>query len=458
MVIDRVKLLGWASLLVVLLDRLIFQRSLFADGACNFLNFAISDQISVIVQNRPAAFMLMNLPLAFAQHFGVWDLERLLFFWHLGFAVPFLMSGIVASFLRRPFSILAFFLLSSSVCMFYLPDSIFSIGEYNMMYPLVSVALPSLMQHLRWRDSFSVAVFGIAVFMMGLCYEIGAIYALVLCVYGFIILLISGRTQNGDRPMRRAAAGSWFMGLLSFSYWKPLFMRTGPIVYISVISIFVCVFSLKWVTSSSIDNAHAALTTYLVLPNRGAASDSWLYLICAVCICVVAVKFNYKKRSVNFTRLITFSIALIVGISLNHSSEHSYFSKTIYIPLFLVTSSVVCFQFNSKSLSLVRYLSAFVFVAMIVSTSFVLWEGIQFNRFLRKLASELGTLPPKTMVDSSSLAIYKQSWLGKRFNWSWGQVCLSVIVKRDGDVLARGPYDELYFPYYWKVIQFGRVH
>ena len=444
---------AWAAVLVVFLDRFLSKRSLFADGSCMFFRYFYEHSIDNPIAGRYLGGLLLALPLAIAQNFGVQGFDAQFFLWNVSFAFPFLLSVMLIYFLQKEFRLTGFFIICMAATLFYLPNSYFAVGEYNIVYPVLAVLVPSLRQQFRIGDARSAFLSSCCLFVLVLSYEPAAIFAVlvaiaILGIFVWRALTVGGAVRPGLTHLSVGAARA--------IVWPSFLLLTT--VLFSAISIAS---TPKWAK----ENAVLALTHYLTDTPRGAVADTWLYFTILVSFLMVwkmnsALTQPQKLPEPQSNKLYKYALwmmiplAAIAALLTNHLPVHSYYSKTIFIPVFLLLSAnlMIC---SSEQLSrLGARLTPALCLIFLGVTIWLVREGFQFNTFLGRLERDLNALPSQSLVEADRLPIYNTR-LGKTYSWSWAQVCLARYLRPSGKSSAFGPFDKefvWYFPHFQRVV------
>ena len=440
------------AVLITFVDRILFNSALYADGACHLFSSLFLGDVFISQANRSVASILLAVPLRLLELIGVKDFNYLYFAWKLGFCVPFAIAFAVNFLLRSRYRPIGFFFLSVTTLVFYLPNSLMAVAEYNILFPLVSVLLPSLHQFRYESDGRSATIVFLTLVLMCFAYEGGAVMA--IAVSGIMVL-----EHIAQRFISARLSVRVFFDVI-FSQETIIRAVLFGIVFGSALIAIVA--TPDWAKA----NALRSLTSFTTDLRYGAIGDTWLYFIIFFCILMLGSCLVTAKRSENTWRPGVFLAVWFVSVFAvfaNHLPNHGFFSKGVYMILLACLTISYCCLGLPRIFNSIRA-TALVLVALLpVCAGFVIWEGIQFNRYLRGFKKILIALPENSSASTDNISYFIKpgadvfKWSLAQYSWSWGHICISVYLSPPNRALIIGPYDQEFFSFYDRLITDRRV-
>jgi hypothetical protein len=416
----RVYALLIATLLVVIFDRLFFNRDLYADGSCIYLGSLLGNTTLQPLFSRIVAIEFLHLPYIIAVPLDISNDTILRFLWKIGYAVPFLIATLAISYLSRESRLFGFIYLIFSILIFYLPNSIFAVGEYQIIYAIAPVLLAAIKDLFRDGTRASKIIVFSCLILLGKTYEIAALYAFLCC---FLILIIEAS---------RKLKGANFLKVHDFYMYIFIFLVLGYFVYADI------VFMPDWLKA----NSSAGFRAYLTWERYGALWDTWvIYQIAAsISLIIIFTTPAGSKKIYGVNALIL--IFCITSLFANHQSEHSYTSKTIFLAVYILLSTVFIFiKIKDINLNSIFFILTPTFFAVSI---FLLFQGINFEKYLNFIGNKTKIIEKSENYYVADLPYFKDG-NGRAFSWSWGQACLSYIYS-PGQSIIVGQFDEQYTP------------
>ena len=417
----------WACfvVLILVLERVFFQRSFFADGSCIFLEDIRYGAAFVELPNRLIAMTLMRAPFNFALLMGIDNRQILEMLWSISFVFPFFLSIAVIRLLNEKYRVYGNFFFIISIVLYYLPNSFFAVGEYNMAYPLFAILIASLKQYIDLRDWLSKAISFVALLCLAFSYEglllpsiLGAIYLVVVDLFFFERKQMSSLIPN------------------------------VVFLLILILSSYLIVNSIPDIVQS---NGKKALTDYLYKPQEGAMYDTWLFFSTFVSLFLIVflyTKFSNRKESYSSSHYLAYAIYFIfftISLLSNHLPAHSYFSKTIYLNIYILLFLSFLFADSEKLEIVISKFSHLLIGSFFLVCAYTLSEGMKFDEYLQRFKAEIEKSPEVSIVNRNDMVEFYKDQKNKKYDWSWGHICLSEISNPSNHSVVQGPLDAAYF-------------
>lgn len=181
-----IKSLALLAVVLTLFDKVVYNSSLYADGACDFMHVLYLNHFAYTATNRPVGDMLHAIPVRVLQMIGVEDDQYIYYAWKIGFAFTFAVAYLLIGFYKKRYQLIGYYFLSMSILIFYIANSIFSVAEYIPMYSLLALLLPAIFWYKREGDATALYVIGIISILLCLNYEAG-----ISCSIAVLLSLIA---------------------------------------------------------------------------------------------------------------------------------------------------------------------------------------------------------------------------------------------------------------------------
>jgi len=177
------------ALTVLLIDRVIFNRDLYADGSCAFLDAILNDSTHNNLPSfiRMASIGLLHLPFYIGLNFGITDWEVLRYLYKISYFFPFLLCFLSLQLLKHDYRNLGFSFLTISAIVFYLPNSFFAVGEYQVIYAVMPLLISSAKEYIEEDTLTSSILVSTSLIILSRLYEVATVFS-VFC--GLLIILL----------------------------------------------------------------------------------------------------------------------------------------------------------------------------------------------------------------------------------------------------------------------------
>lgn len=408
---------------LMVLDRIFFYRDLFADGSCHFLQYFYDGYIGVSIIGRIFSTAIMHLPSSIISGIGFHpnDMEISHLIYRIGYITPFFLSLYLISFLDKDYKKFGINFLIFSIVIFYLPNSMFIVGEYTVVFAFIPVFVASYINYLRFRKINSFAILSVSTFILLLTYELANFFII------FCLIILNFKILRD----------------LKFKYGS--FIKDNfHIVLLFLFSTLITIISFKTTPDWLKANGLSGITTYLIEFRSGALYDTYLLfqiivLLLVFSICIKEKNINiYNKKNKYLFFFIVFLFTLFF-LSINHDPIHSYYSKVLFLLVFFSISILIIF-FKDKIKILSKTSHFFIMPATIAVCIFTLNQGLEMNKYNNKLKEIIEKMPTKRYEEVKNIQFF-QSNLGKKYSWSWGHICTSVILKPNNKSVILGEFD-----------------
>lgn len=408
---------------ITLADRIFTDRDLYADGSCMFLFSYFNAFTHQPLFSRIDAIMFLHLPSIIASGLGVADIGVLRFLWKIGYAVPFFISALSISCLSIKYRIFGFLYLIFSISLFYLPNSMFAVGEYQIIFAIIPALIASLKEFLIKHTKSAAIIFIACLLFLAKTYEIAAIFSLFVGSSLIIADLIKKyRNEEG------------IFNLLELSIILLIFL------YISF-NVFA---DFRYMPEWLKENSAKGFTYYLTWEIYGALWDTFIEFQIIISIGFLIAFFFVSERMNYNCRILQYLIFLLCLASLlaNHQPEHSYTSKTFFLFNYLAISYIFIFiKISSTGIENGLKLIAPVLCAAII---FLVVQGFGFHNYMEGIRVFVLNKNAKVNVNTVDLEYFKQGF-GRKYSWTWGQACISYLYSHQGPLVV-GEFDREYSP------------
>ncbi len=405
---------------LMLLDAVVFDRAMYADGACAWVT-AQMDESVINLFSRSAGIAIMH---GFYYMLSVFVINDAILYvaWKFSYVLPFLIALLIGNLFSYKNFIIFNLLILLNILIFYMPNSMFGIGEFNVLYAWVPLIVMASLQYAKNGSTAARMIFITFMILSSKTYEGSALFSLVIVPY----FLWSSFKMHRGKSAATLLADAFFVIVLILQFY----------------------YSFKYMPDWLKENAQSAVSSYLLPYSDGALWDTWLIFQCIFVASYLTLMTHVKVEYKRPLALIGFWAVLLVISSVmifsGHLPKHSYFSKTFFIPMmFLVSLSFIFFNPPLISISLNRLaIVMYVIAAPIV----IYWgmEGYGFSKYLKSVDSITASMPKNSRIKIESIKNNKFIELNKKYGWSWGSACLSYIANPAKKAFIEQPFDNEY--------------
>lgn len=410
---DRQSLIILVLFLFMFLERLLFQRSLYADGSCYFIWDYLSESGKFHNYDRALALMLNHIPFHILKIFNINDYHINFYFYKIGFVFPFLVSFILSKMLQDQYRIHfnSFFLIS--IIFFYLPNSMFAVGEYNVIYAFLPLLVVSLKELYEKNSNGASTCILISALILIFSYSLATIYVIL---FTMIFLIKKSINSNTDEKLN-------------------LFKSSNLLIFcLLALSLVFLIYQNIFMSPVIKRNGIWGVTDYLTRPKTGGFSDSWFYFILFFSLSLKYLSNYYTNLKNNFKKYF-FSSCLIFFLILflftNHQPSHSYYSKILFILSIGLISLQYFFLSHQVMNNINNFLNNLFPIALLLVFIFIIQQGIGFNNHmdsLKNIIEDDNNYSNEIRIPNSRLNM---------FDWSWGHDCLSRIIFSNGKIIIK---------------------
>jgi hypothetical protein len=418
---EHIKAVYLAVFMFMIVDRMMFDRDLYADGSCIYLYLQLEGVINQPLFSRLAAIGLLHFPSIFLSYFGVDDIGITRIVWKIGYIVPFVFAILALRLLSEKNKDFGLIYLLFSIIVFYLPNSLFAVGEYQIIYAITPVVLAATKELLESYSRSSAIITLTCLILLSKVYEIAVILSITICVF----ILITNLIMFFKRGILRIPKvdSLIFLGLL-------------------IVLIYTLYVDIRYMPEWLKINSKAGFSTYLFDSPNGALWDSWTVFQLAVSL---SLAFIYLIRSESKGGLLLGVIiffASAASLFLNHQPAHSYFSKTFFLAIYVGVSVLFLLIRTGDVISspIISMLTPIFFAVAI----YVLWQGFAYQGYIRTIHEIASDKSAKGNIRAADHPYFKTN-IGARYSWSWGHACISFI-GADRAAMVIGELDDQYAP------------
>ena len=397
----------------------IFNTTLYADGACYFIWDYLWERGKFHNFQRASALLLQHIPFYFLKIFEINYFQINFILWKIGFIIPFFISLFCSIFLNKSYRNLYLLLIILSYIIFYLPNSMFAIGEYYILFSFGPLFLVSLKEFIEKRTDSSFALLILSSLIVSFSYEMNMFATFLALSLTILFLFIENFFIKKQK--------------ISILKLKLFFVDNLSLIIVTIFIFLAGLYILKVLQGNPImtRNGARAIREYLYQPVRGGFSDTLIYFMLFFSLTINSFFKISKQKSYSNTNKIFLNFLLIflffIGIFSNHLPVHSYYSKALYIPIFFVLLIVIYFTKIEDVLKYILFFKTFLIAAIIISISFSIKQGLGFNKYLGLVENELNDLNYKEfkIINENH---FKKNKIGYLYDWSWNHECLSRII------------------------------
>jgi hypothetical protein len=416
-------LLIFSIIIVLAGDRILFDRDLYADGACHFIQAFFVSEVDFPLKSRILGIALLHIPFSIFSGLGFKDYDFLRFLWKVSYFFPFLLSFIAIRLLdgdKRDFGLAT---LSLSIVLFYLPNSMFAVGEYTMIFAILPLLLAASMEYLETENFKSNCMICICIIILSSTYEAGGIFGIIFVSTLLLKVAIKKKFKN----------------------LHEVILKNASILVSLIGSIFFFYMGIKYMPDWLKANAGAGLKDYLTMVKWGALSDVFIfYQLAIVCIFMGINKFTSETSKNKFVLMMIIFLICIACLLSNHQPRHSYYSKSLFVPIYLIFIYYLL-VFNIQINAFLRLFHLVCWPTFLAVSIYIFSQGIQFDSYLASVNRVLIGQQPNSLIKYKDVDFLK-SGLGEKYTWSWGHACVSLILNPSNKAMMIGEFDRDY-PY-----------
>jgi hypothetical protein len=372
--------------------------------------------------SRTVAIELLHMPFIIATSLGIENYSILRFLWKIGYSAPFFLVAFCFHFLTKKWKNFGLIYLIFSVVIFYLPNSMFAVGEYLILLAIIPLLIAAVKELMDSGTISSKLIVFICIILLAKTYEVGAVFAAICCM--ILICLQIKRSvyrQNGF--------------LTKYDFLLLIFILF-VVAYFLVTDI---IFMPNWLK----ENSSAGFHHYLTWERYGALWDTWFVfqVIASISLLVSLVYPVYTPSKIFLLIAIVFIISL-VSLFANHQPDHSYTSKTFFLALYVFVSlSIIFIPIHEQSFTVVLKIICPIILSVSV---FTLTQGFGFEKYRNHIVELSSTSIESKNIYVSKLDYFKEG-VGRKYSWTWGHACISYLSSPRGNIVV-GDLDKNYSP------------